>query len=81
MSFLKFWSVVFPKRSRRHWAKYLMDIGIPKSAIDVAEGNVVGTMVIGAMIRNNSLGTHPLFPLADKEPPSLRLAWPTTPSK
>ena len=80
MSFLLFWSAVFPKRSRRHWEGYLMKLGIPKNAIDVAEGTVVGTMVLGAMIHNNRLGTHPLVPLGNKEPPYLRLAWPSASS-
>ena len=53
-----------------------MNIGIPKKAIDVGDGTVVGTMVIGAMIHKKNLGSHPLFPLGDKEPPNPRLAWP-----
>ena len=74
------WLHMFPARNRGQWAKYIKNLGIPESAIDLAgaSGKAAGaSLLLGGLIYAGSLPTHRLVSVKPKEPGAVHtLAWP-----
>ena len=67
------WPHLFPARSRAHWIRYIKNLGVPESAINVAgvAGKAAASpVVLGALMYAGTIPPHTLVNVQPKVPTS-----------